>query len=717
MRHFVTTLLVAGCFTVSALHAQPAPTAEQLAELQQQTDTATKVLQGYLNQLGYRQLQQREQTIAAITTQQQAIQRQQSVKQRITQLVDGIPATQGKLSVKTFGRVQDAGFRVEKLMYESARDYWVTADVYVPDGRGPFPALVIAPGHGAGKSSSHSWAANFALRGYVVLSIDPMGQGERMQHWDAELGNSKVEPSGEHEHANQSALLLGRLIARYWFADGIRGVDYLNGRSDVDGQRIGTFGCSGGGTAAAYLAAMDPRIKAAAVASFITSFKELLPGNGPQDAEQTLPGFIANGFDFADWVELAAPRPLAIAAFKQDFFPYAGAEQTYAEASRFYELFNAKDQLQFIGGEGGHCNLAPVMPQVVGFLDRYLKPSDASPAAFTAITPKDADALLVTPTGQLATSTDSKTVEALLRADASKLEAKHAVIKNTAALATLQQRLRTDIRQLAGVTATTDEHPPSAIIKKEQRNGFGLFTMTLHTDDGVELPALLGVPSNGGVHPLLVRMEATPIGRTASSMEFEQQVQAGNIVALFQPRGVLGDTPTTQLALGQYMPNLLRAIVVNKTLVGLRVDDTLRLFDVLLARPDVSKDNVTLYASGALGLVALHTAALDERIARLITENMLVSYQAALDAGLHKNLSESVIPGVLHHYDTIELLQSLAPRKALLLNPANAMGQRMTTADAEQALAVVLDTAKALDQPGLVQLGRRNPREPLPLGR
>ena len=83
----------------------------------------------------------------------------------------------------------------------------MTANVYVPAGKGPFPALVVAPGHGAGKASQYAWAANFARAGFLTLAIDPMGQGERMQHFDPELGTSKVEPSGEHEHGNQTALL------------------------------------------------------------------------------------------------------------------------------------------------------------------------------------------------------------------------------------------------------------------------------------------------------------------------------------------------------------------------------------------------------------------------------------------------------------------------------------------------------------------------------
>ena len=147
------------------------------------------------------------------------------------------------------------------------------------------------------------------------------------QHWDDESGRSKLEGSGDHEHANQTALLLGQHIARYWFADAVRSVDYLIARPDVIADRIGTFGCSGGGTAAAYLAAMEPRIRVAAAASYITSFTELLPGNGPQDAEQTLPRFISAGFDFADWVELAAPRPYAIVAFEHGLLPGIGGRQ------------------------------------------------------------------------------------------------------------------------------------------------------------------------------------------------------------------------------------------------------------------------------------------------------------------------------------------------------------------------------------------------------
>src|SRR6516165_9061710 len=160
-------------------------------------------------------------------------------------------------------------------------------------------------------------------------------------------------------------------------------------------DRIGTFGCSGGGTAAAYLTAMEPRIRVAAVASYLTSFKELLPGNGPQDAEQTLPGFIVEGLDFADWVELAAPRPYAIIAFEQDFFPIAGARWTFEEARRIYSLYGADRDLQLIQGPGGHCNLGPVTDQLMGFLLSHLFPEETTVKKFQPVRLANLDKLTV----------------------------------------------------------------------------------------------------------------------------------------------------------------------------------------------------------------------------------------------------------------------------------------------------------------------------------
>jgi cephalosporin-C deacetylase-like acetyl esterase len=719
--------LAAGAALTASIAAQqpagppsPAEQARRQERAAAQSAEAQAGLIAFLNPIGFGQAKARAAQVAALRTKDDAIARQAEVRRRIASLVGGIPKASGRVVPKIFGRVDDDGFRIENVAFESVPGYWITANVFVPAGTGPFPALVVAPGHGAGKQSQYSWAANFARAGILVLSIDPMGQGERMQHYDSELGASKLEPSGEHEHANQTALLVGQHIARYWFADGVRSVDYLTARPDVDASRIGTFGCSGGGTAAAYLAAMDPRVRVAAIASFITSFTALLPGNGPQDAEQTLPRFLASGLDFADWVELAAPRPVAIVGFENDFFPIAGVKETYEEARRIYALHGAADRLQLIHGQGGHCNLGPVMPQVLGFLGAHLKGPDAPVPAFAPLRPTDPDALVVTPSGQVSTSlAGSLTVEEMVRRDSRTALAAATPVASAEALAALRARVIRDVRSLTAAAAQPGAVPAATSTPRPRSDGGRGERVMIESEPGVTLEGIVVAPEAPGpaTHPAVLWMDAAPVDDLAGSPEVARLVKAGRLVLLLHPRGVLGEPPPNpnQLALGPYMPLLLRAVVVGRTLVGLRVDDTIRAIDWLASRPDVDPAAITVYGTGAQGLVALHAAALDPRIAHVVAERSLVSYRTALEAGLHRNLSEVLIPDVLRHYDTPDLVAAIHPRPVTLINPVNAMGQPMRASLARAAMASALESDRRLKTPDRVRLVRRGPGDPLPI--
>ena len=302
--------------------------------------------------------------------------RQREVRAKILALIGGLPE-KTPLNARSLGTTQADGFRIEKILFDSQPNFPVTALLYLPDPKPgapqqKLPAIVVAPGHGAtGKASDYGFASTFARNGFAVLSYDPIGQGERLQYPDpAHPGQSlATRPTGEHGEAGLQPTLLGDAVARYFAWDGIRAVDYLISRPEIDPDRIGAFGCSGGGAMTALLGALDPRIKAIGTACYITSFDTLLPAIGPQDAEQSIPNFIASGLDFPDWVELAAPRPYAIIATTADMFPFAGAQKTEAEARRFYVLFDANADLEFLTGPGGHGNLRPIQPiRIVSFV-------------------------------------------------------------------------------------------------------------------------------------------------------------------------------------------------------------------------------------------------------------------------------------------------------------------------------------------------------------
>ena len=628
-----------------------------------QTNDARTSLNAYLSGIGEAQLTRRETVVSAIRTRPEAERRQAEVRAKILDLMGGLPERSGPVRVKEFGSIQEDGFRIEKIAYESLPDFWVTANVYVPAGTGPFPAIILAPGHGPGKESQASWAANLARNGVIALAIDILGAGERLQHYDPELEVSKVEPSGEHEHASLSTLVIGKHISRYFVNDGMRGIDYLTQRKDVDAAHLGAFGCSGGGTFTAYLGALDPRISVIATACYITSFKELLNSTGAQDAEQTLPNFVANGLDFGDWIELCAPRAYAIVSTTNDMFPFAGARATYEEAKRIYGLYKAEDRIQWITGPGGHGNLGPISQQIVSFLVKNLKGN--SPAIdFKPWTPSDPASLTVTPTGQIATSIGGATVEAINRKEAAGVIA--------------AGQIRADVRSVAAITAEPGAAPPVTMKATEQKDGYRVETLTIHSEPGIDLAALALITNRPGPKPAVLMMQETPNERAAASPDVQRLAKSGHVVLILQPRGISPDAPTPQGAptsiLGPNTAIALQAMAVGKSLVGMRADDVIRGVNWLASLPDVDKSAITVYGRGAEGMAVLHAAVLDDGIGHVVVENTLVSYRLALDAPLHRNLSDIILPGVLRHYDVGDLLQAIAPRSVVLVNPADAMG-------------------------------------------
>jgi hypothetical protein len=285
----------------------------------------------------------RSAAVAQIRSVDQARARQVEVRTRLAALVGSLPE-RSPLHARVLGETKSDGFVIRKVIYESQPGFPVTALLYIPDG--PVrprhrPAILMTPGHyPSGKAADVGMAALFARNGFIVLSYDPIGEGERLQYPDtANPAKSRVSgATGEHAEASLQPMLIGDAFARYEIWDATRGVDYLSALPEVDPKRIGAFGCSGGGTVTALTAALESRIAATGVACYITSFNELLPALGPQDAEQSTPRFLSSGLDFADLIEAAAPRPYAVISTYADMFPFAGARSAVIEARRFYAI-------------------------------------------------------------------------------------------------------------------------------------------------------------------------------------------------------------------------------------------------------------------------------------------------------------------------------------------------------------------------------------------
>jgi cephalosporin-C deacetylase-like acetyl esterase len=641
--------------------------AEDFVVFRTPAETPQAQLTAYLNAIGLKHLERRSGAIAALTSRDDAARRQETVREKILGLIGGLPNYHGPLNTKSAGTLTHEDYRIEKVIFESLPRFYVTANVYVPArGTPPFPAVLMPVGHYAGgKEGERPIAIGLARKGFIALEYDPIGQGERLQYYDSDLRASKVGgATDEHSHANGQTLLIGDSVARYRIFDGIRGIDYLLSRPDVDAARIGCTGCSGGGTLTTYISALDPRVKVAAPACYINAWQDLLTKLGPQDGEQTFPRFLSEGLDIPDYIELFAPKPWLIASTREDFFPLAGAQRAYDEARRFYSLYGAEDHVQWFVGPGGHGVPLVSREAIYAFFIKWLNHGQGDPkeAPFQLDAP---DALLCTPTGQVADSLGGETVFSLNQQRAREILPPHGAVSEA------------DVRRLAAIDLRPGGPAPALTVHRTYtRPGYKIEVISYQSEPGIRIPGLLLAPDSPGRRAAVLVVDSRPRqGIAAPGVDLEDLARAGYVVFAIQPRGVpeAAETPRRSSFLGDYT-NAARAYVSGKTLVGMRAEDIVRAVDYLSSRPDIDQARISAFGQGPLGVPLLHAAFLDRRIGRVVLQQTLASYRMALERPISRGLYDVLVPGVLKRYDLDELAAALKPRTVILLNPADPLG-------------------------------------------
>ncbi|HMJ70281.1 MAG TPA: acetylxylan esterase [Cyclobacteriaceae bacterium] len=328
------------------------------------------------------------------------------IKAKVLNMLGGLPSERTPLNPTITGRIQMKGFHIEKLIFESVPGFRVTALVYVPDdGSKKHPAILVACGHSTnGKIHYQALCQRLVQRGYVVICWDPVGQGERSQFWDEAAGKSRYNlVCGEHAILGNFAYLAGANLMRWEAWDGIRAVDYLLTRPDVDAGRISITGTSGGGAQAAHIGALDERIKVVAPSCYISSLPmrayNRIFADPDSDPEQDLYGSVSEGVDHAGLLLLVYPRPLFIASAVLDFFPIEGTRKTFREVSEIYERFGKRESIDMVEGYHKHQFSPENQEAAMNFIDHFNNlPKIEGLPPVTDVNPKE---LLCTQKGQV----------------------------------------------------------------------------------------------------------------------------------------------------------------------------------------------------------------------------------------------------------------------------------------------------------------------------
>lgn len=191
-------------------------------------------------------LDEREAEISKLSTKADWEKRQKKVREALLDIIGPFPQ-KTPLNARVTGVVQKGGYRLEKIIFESQPGFYVTAVMYIPNGlKGKTASIIFTSGHIEEAFRWHDYqqvCINFVKKGFVVFAFDPIGQGERVQYYEPELEKSNVGGCvAEHSYVGAQCFLIGSSLAHYMVWDGIRAVDYLLTRDEVDPQRIGITG-------------------------------------------------------------------------------------------------------------------------------------------------------------------------------------------------------------------------------------------------------------------------------------------------------------------------------------------------------------------------------------------------------------------------------------------------------------------------------------------
>jgi cephalosporin-C deacetylase-like acetyl esterase len=597
--------------------------------------------------------------------------RGEQLRRQIIQNIGGFPEST-PLNAKVVGVVERANYRIEKVIFESQPKLYVTANLYLPKtGKPPYPAVLFPLGHERGAKAHEAWQyvlGSLASKGFVALAWDPIGQGERSQFYDPDLRRSRlVASTREHTMLGAQCLLVGDNIARYTIYDGIRALDYLLSRKEVDQHRVGVTGNSGGGTHTAYLAALDNRFQVAAPSCYITSWERLLTQMGPQDAEQNLPPWLNLGFDFPDFIYAFGGKPYLVLSAIRDFFPIGGARASVAEARRAYDSLGISEKLEMVEADDGHGYTLPRRLAAYRWMSKWLKGETDDGKEPTVSLATEAD-LQCTPTGQVSTSLRGESVFTLNRKRADQLSAKSPAKQDVLAAA----------RELSGYRPQPGA-PPVTHYGTLQKKGYRVEKFVYESEPGILIPAILAIPAQQSPGRDAV-LYVDGHGKAAINPKLDHWMNNGTVVLAIDARGFgetqiksEGTTDDNRIWFGD-ASSTSAAFLLGKTLVGLRSLDIIRGFDLLSGRTEVSPRTIRLVGVGGASVPALFAAALDDRIQSVELDRMLMSYRSVIETPIHRQAYEQVIPGVIRKFDLPDLVAALSPRSVRITSLVDAMG-------------------------------------------
>lgn len=567
------------------------------------------------------------------------------------------------LNIKETGKIQMTGYSVKNIAFQTRPGIYATANLYIPDGNGPFPAVVHMLGHWTkGKIDStgpqavgHSLASN----GYVCLTIDPWGSGERTTI------HGIFEDHGDENSLGSSLMNIGETMIGVEISDNIRGVDLLCSLPYVDSKNIGATGASGGGNQTMWLASLDKRIKAAMLVVSAGTFESHIMGS-PCICE-----VMADALNFteeAGVLALVAPRAIKMCNHKKDDIPaFLPSEmvRSYNSAKPVFKMYGVENNITYQLFDLPHGYMSEDREALLGWFDLHLKGiGKGASRKETPFKQLPEEKLMVFPKGQRDADVVS-TVE-YCKDKGSTLRT---VFLNSVSIDNgLKRNELRDILGISEVSILKDVHKYSKM--------HGWDRLVLETSDNKLIPLMIYDPSANSNEFVIV---VNPEGKDNITPDLlDEIIKSGQGIAIVDLSGT-GEA-SSAFAGSSYRWGKLRTISrselwFGRTIIGEWVKE-LNVISQFL-NSDYKAHKVTIDGSKEAGLAGLFLGALGDNVDSLILRKAPVSYLFDIRKGIDFFSMGIHLPGFLKWGD-VSLAAALSSKNVLFINPVSMSGNAVS---------------------------------------
>jgi len=597
---------------------------------------------------------------SALQSKEKMLAYREACRQRYLDLLEPFPEP-ASLNPRITGTIKKQDYSIETILFESMPHHHVAANMYIPEGEGPFPAVLIFCGHEMTSKATESYqktAILFVKNGFVALVIDPISQGEMVQFTDEEGQRILRGSTTEHTLLNAGANLVGKGVVAYELYDNVRSLDYLLTRPEVDGDRVGCLGNSGGGTQTAYFIGFDERVKVAAPCSYIARRERNLELSGAADGCQHLPFEGREQLEIADFLIMFAPRPLLILAGRYDFVDYTGTAQSAQELKSVFQVLDAPEKMELFTVDDGHGISKPKREAAVRWFRRWFY-NDNAPVHEPELAVLSESELNCTPAGQInAMFPDERNIQHFNRERGEEMATERQVFSKTHALEEYQQK----VKELLNIDAQPKDIREE-LVDEEFNEGYHLEKLILRSRGEIPVPCLVYTPrlKSAESRVVIYVMEEGKSSYAASDSLVNSHMLKGEVLMLADLRG-LGETAEDEDAndwkyYNREYNNAMISLHLGKPIVGQRVTDLFTLLQFLDKLDPEGARTVHLVSSGATGPVAIYAALFRPQVKSVRVISSIESYLEILHHPMELDWYSYVIPNVLAYFDLPDLLK------------------------------------------------------------